>query len=794
MEFYSFVLSDKVVCYYGSWATYRVSNGKYDVEDINPNLCTHIIYTFVGLDASNSLVKILDPWNDVTLQAFKRFVGLKSKNANVKLLLAVGGWNEGSSAYAAMASSAVSRKAFIESVVSLLKTYSFDGFDVDWEYPTLRGGLPEDRVNFIELLKELRMRFDKEGYLLSIAVAATKDYHRSAYDVPEINKYVDFVNLMSYDLHAYWDAKTGHNSPLYAASWETDSFTNLLNVDACVRGWLDDGLAASKLIMGVPAFGHTFTLASSTSNGVNARTVGGGTAGPYTLETGTLSYLEICERLKTGYTKKWDDVQKVPFAYLNNQWISYDDVTSIGLKVAYAKSKSLGGVMVWSIESDDDRNICGEGAYPITSAVYKAVFGSSGTTTTVAPTTTTTPPGSPLRRQPPKLLRQQRLELLRRQLPKLPQRQLLHPSLRQYSASTIPMQLVCYLGSWASYRAGNGKFVVEDINPKLCTHIIYSFVGLDSTTYTVKHLDTYNDIDLQAFQRFIGLKSRNPNVKLMVAIGGWNEGSINYSNMAASATYRKKFIDSVVSFLQTYKFDGFDVDWEYPTQNGGSVTADRANFVTLLKELQLRFSSLGYILSIAVGASTALRPTAYNVPEINKYVDFVNLMTYDFHTLWDGRTGHNSPLYAASWEGSTSTLNVDAAIRGWLGDGLAASKLIMGIPVYAQTFTLASSGSNGVGASTIGGGTAGPYSQQAGMLTYLEVCERLKTGFTKVWDDVQKVPYAFSGNQWISYDDVTSIGLKVAYAKSKGLGGVMMWSIESDDDQDVCGGGAYPIV
>lgn len=155
---------------------------------------------------------------------------MKSKNANVKLLLAVGGWNEGSSAYAAMASSAVSRKAFIESVVSLLKTYSFDGFDVDWEYPTLRGGLPEDRVNFIELLKELRMRFDKEGYLLSIAVAATKDYHRSAYDVPEINKYVDFVNLMSYDLHAYWDAKTGHNSPLYAASWETDSFTNLLNV------------------------------------------------------------------------------------------------------------------------------------------------------------------------------------------------------------------------------------------------------------------------------------------------------------------------------------------------------------------------------------------------------------------------------------------------------------------------------------------------------------------------------------------------------------------------------------
>ncbi|XP_029732138.2 chitinase-3-like protein 1 isoform X1 [Aedes albopictus] len=383
--------TDKVVCYYGSWATYRVSNGKYDVEDINPNLCTHIIYSFVGLDASTNLVKILDTWNDVTLQGFQRFVGLKSKNPKVKLLVAIGGWNEDSHSYAVMAESTASRKVFIESVVNLLKTYGFDGFDVDWEYPTLRGGKPEDRVNFVTLLKELRARLQPLGYLLSIAVGATKDYHRSAYDVPEINQYVDFVNLMTYDLHAYWDAQTGHNSPLYAATWETDSFTSMLNLDACVRAWLDAGLAANKLIMGVPAFGHTFTLASTTSNGVGARTIGGGTAGPYTLETGTLSYLEICERLKTGYTTRWDDIQKVPYAFLGNQWISYDDVTSIALKVAYAKSKNIGGVMVWSIESDDDRNICGGGAHPITNAVYNAVFGSSGTTTTtVAPTTTTT--------------------------------------------------------------------------------------------------------------------------------------------------------------------------------------------------------------------------------------------------------------------------------------------------------------------------------------------------------------------------------------------------------------------
>ncbi|XP_055527954.1 probable chitinase 2 [Wyeomyia smithii] len=221
--------TDKVVCYFGSWATYRVSNGKFDVENINPSLCTHIIYCFVGLDYTSYTVKHLDSYADISLKGFTRFMALKKTNPNVKLLLAIGGWNDGSVAYSKMAASSTYRSTFIQSVVSLLKTYGFDGLDVDWEYPTLRGGDPDDRINFITLLSELRGRFNSEGLLLSIAVGATKDYHRSAYNVPQINQFVDFVNVMTYDLHAYWDAQTGHNSPLYAATWEIDSVTSMYN-------------------------------------------------------------------------------------------------------------------------------------------------------------------------------------------------------------------------------------------------------------------------------------------------------------------------------------------------------------------------------------------------------------------------------------------------------------------------------------------------------------------------------------------------------------------------------------
>ncbi|XP_055527955.1 probable chitinase 2 [Wyeomyia smithii] len=209
--------TDKVVCSFGSWATYRVSNGKLDVENINPSLCTHIVYCFVVLDPATYTVKHSNPYADISLKGFTRFVALKKTHPNVKLLLAIGGPSEVSVAYSKMVASSVHRSTFIQSVVSLFKTYGFDGLDINWQYPVLKGGSVLDRINYITLLSEVRDRFTSEGLLLSITVGATSDYHRASYNIPEINKYVDFVSLMTYDLHGWFDAQTGHNSPLFAA-------------------------------------------------------------------------------------------------------------------------------------------------------------------------------------------------------------------------------------------------------------------------------------------------------------------------------------------------------------------------------------------------------------------------------------------------------------------------------------------------------------------------------------------------------------------------------------------------
>ena len=154
------------------------------------------------------------------------------------------------------------------------------------------------------------------------------------------------------------------------------------------------------------------------------------------------------------------------------------------------------------------------------------------------------------------------------------------------------------------------------------------------------------------------LKKRNPKVKTMVAIGGWNEGSVKYSKVVGDPSLRKKFVENVVSFVKKYNFDGFDFDWEYPNQRGGKF-ADKKNYVETLKLMRERFDQEGLILSAAVGAAEVSASQSYLIAEIAKYLHFINLMTYDFHGQWDRRTGINAPLYPRKEEvGAERKLNV----------------------------------------------------------------------------------------------------------------------------------------
>ncbi|CAG2169598.1 unnamed protein product, partial [Oppiella nova] len=274
--------------------------------------------------------------------------------------------------------------------------------------------------------------------------------------------------------------------------------------------------------------------------------------------------------------------------------------------------------------------------------------------------------------------------------------------------------------------------------------------------------------------------------------------------MASNPSSRAVFVQSCVDFLKEHKFDGLDVDWEYPGRAAVADAdrvpgnkADKENFSALIRELSAALKPLGYLLAAAVSAGRPTIDDAYNVKELSQLFDFINLMTYDFNGGWDSRTAHNAPLYPwANANEQDTQFTVSYAVDYWLGLGVDANKLVMGLPLYGRSFKLVNPSEHGLQAPAEGkGGDEGPYTRQVGILGYLEICDNLKTGQWTVYRDAtQKIPYAVKGNQWIGYDDRTSLSEKVAFLKSRGLGGVCIWSIDTDDFAGHCGDGRFPLL
>nr|CAH7736953.1 unnamed protein product [Callosobruchus chinensis] len=208
-------------------------------------------------------------------------------------MVAIGGWNEGSSNYSTVVTDADLRAAFVENVVTFLETYNFHGFDLDWEYPADRGGLASDRENFSLLVKELKAAFEEGGYILSAAVRALGSKADISYEVPALNEYLDFINIMTYDYHSGSENVTGHVSPLYRVSADETEEEQHLNINASIHEWIERGACPENINLGIPFYGRSFILANASDNGLGAPVSGPGTAGPYTQEAGTLGYHEV---------------------------------------------------------------------------------------------------------------------------------------------------------------------------------------------------------------------------------------------------------------------------------------------------------------------------------------------------------------------------------------------------------------------------------------------------------------------------------------------------------------------
>ncbi|XP_026480053.1 probable chitinase 2 [Ctenocephalides felis] len=283
-----------VVCYVATWAVYRPGLGSYALEDIDSTLCTHLIYSFAGLNATTDSLKSLDPWQDLKDDygkgGYERITALRGRAPHLKVSLAVGGWTEGSENYSKMAADPDRRRRFIHSALEFIKKYNFDGLDLDWEFPGKRGGAPEDKRNFVLLVKELREEFDKRGYILTAALGASRETIDLAYDIKQLKGLLDFFHLMCYDYHGAWDGRVGGNAPIKGGD---------LSIETTVDYLLQLGAPPEKLVLGIPFYGRTFVVeqhwdaldGSEVPLGLSAKSAG--FRGPYTREDGFMGYNEV---------------------------------------------------------------------------------------------------------------------------------------------------------------------------------------------------------------------------------------------------------------------------------------------------------------------------------------------------------------------------------------------------------------------------------------------------------------------------------------------------------------------
>ena len=353
-------------------------------------------------------------------------------------------------------------------------------------------------------------------------------------------------------------------------------------------------------------------------------------------------------------------------------------------------------------------------------------------------------------------------------------------------------RIIAYYPAWATYAR---DFQVADIPAGKVTHINYAFANIQNGKCVLG--DSYADVDKAFagdtwdagalrgnFNQLNKLKATHPQLRSLISIGGWTWSS-NFSAAASTASSRAAFVTSCVDFMKTYGFNGIDIDWEYPVSGGlsGGTTADTANFTALLTDFRAALDAQGraegkhYDLTIAAPAGPSIIKNL-DVAAIAKPLDWMNVMSYDFHGSWDPRTGNNAPLVVGTND-TAKGFSITDAVNTYLNRGMPAAKIVLGVPFYGRGWVV-SRGVNGGLYQSATPASVGTW--ENGVFDYSDIVANYLPRMTRMWDAEAQVPYLYDARTglWISYDDAQSMRAKAAFISSKGLGGAMIWEISGD--------------
>ncbi|KAJ6019367.1 hypothetical protein N7522_001434 [Penicillium canescens] len=372
------------------------------------------------------------------------------------------------------------------------------------------------------------------------------------------------------------------------------------------------------------------------------------------------------------------------------------------------------------------------------------------------------------------------------------------PSLAKINATDIATRdvngyrSVAYFVNWGIYAR---NFQPQDIPAEQLTHILYAFANIqasgevilsDTWSDTDKHYptdswaDTGNNVYGCVKQLFL-LKKKNRELKVLLSIGGWTYSS-NLRTAFETEVGRQKFADSSVELLKNLGFDGIDIDFEYPTND-----EEAGQFVDTLRRLREALdayssASVGgyhFLLTTASPAGPSNYQREY-LAEMDQYLDFWNLMAYDYAGCWDTAAGcvagHAANLHASNSDPASTPFNTDQAIDYYTSHGVASGKIVLGMPLYGRAFT----GTNGPGQSSNGVGAG---SWENGVWDY-KALPQPSCAVTNLDQEAASYCYNSDSRLFISYDTPEIARKKGEYIKSKGLGGGMWWELSGDKQGD----------
>jgi chitinase len=321
-----------------------------------------------------------------------------------------------------------------------------------------------------------------------------------------------------------------------------------------------------------------------------------------------------------------------------------------------------------------------------------------------------------------------------------------------------------------------GLIATDSLDVWRLSHINYAFVDIKDNRAWL-HNEATDTINLR---RLSELKKINPDLKILISIGGWS-WSKNFSDAVLTDTSTQNFASSAVAFVSNYNLDGVDIDWEYPGMIGDSNVyrpEDKEHYTVLFKKLREGLDSLSttthmkYYVTTAVGGSQAYIDHT-EMDKVQQYADYINIMSYDYKGGSDAISGHHTNLYNSS--GDQQEHSADRSINAFIAAGVPPGKIVIGIAFYGKGWQMETTDNKGLFRKTLKPARGGGF-------TYLRDSLINKNGFKQYWDSKAKAPYLFNRERkvFITYDNEKSVKQKCKYVKRHDLAGAMFWEYLSD--------------